>query len=95
MTARYAEMRAFVHSQINASLASVMALVSEIAFGRMDERLKSYLAAKSQDGRVRRTHQQIANDLGTSREVVSRLLKDFEREGLALLSRNCIELAGL
>jgi CRP/FNR family transcriptional regulator len=95
MTARYAEMRAFVHSQINASLASVMALVSEIAFGRMDERLKNYLVAKSQDGRVRRTHQQIANDLGTSREVVSRLLKDFEREGLALLSRNCIELADL
>ncbi len=95
LIARHAEMRAFVHSQINASLASVMALVSEIAFGRMDERLKSYLVEKSQDGRVRRTHQQIANDLGTSREVVSRLLKDFEREGLALLSRNCIELADL
>jgi CRP/FNR family transcriptional regulator len=95
MTAQYAEMRAFVHSQINASLASVMALLSEIAFGKMDERLKNYLVHKSEDGRLRRTHQQIANDLGTSREVVSRILKDFERQGLASLSRNCIELKDL
>jgi CRP/FNR family transcriptional regulator len=92
MMARYAEMRAFIHSHINTSLASIMALLSEITFGKMDERLNSYLLEKSENGTLRRTHQQIANDLGTSREVVSRLLKDLERRGLASLSRNCIEL---
>jgi CRP/FNR family transcriptional regulator len=95
VTARFAEMRAFVHSHINAGLASVMGLISEVVFGKMDERLKNYLIEKSENGIVRRTHQQIANDLCTSREVVSRLLKDFERQGLALLSRNSIELRNL
>ena len=92
MMAQYAEMRAFVYRHINAGLASVMALISEVAFGKMDERLKDYLIEKSENGEVKRTHQQIANDLGTSREVVSRLLKDFERQGLTCLSRNCVKL---
>jgi CRP/FNR family transcriptional regulator len=92
MMARYAEMRAFVYGHINAGMASVMALISEIAFGKMDERLKDYLIEKSENGVIRKTHQQIANDLGTSREVVSRLLKDFERQGLTHLSRNSIKI---
>jgi CRP/FNR family transcriptional regulator len=41
------------------------------------------------------THQQIANDLGTAREVVSRLLKDFERKGKVVLSRGNIRLVAL
>jgi CRP/FNR family transcriptional regulator len=95
MTARYEEMRTFVHFHINAGLASIMALISEVAFGKMDERLTDYLFEKSENSKLRKTHQQIANDLGTSREVVSRLLKDFERQGLILLSRNFIELKNL
>jgi CRP/FNR family transcriptional regulator len=95
MTARYEEMRAFVHFHINAGLASIMALISEVAFGKMDERLTDYLLEKSKNTKLRKTHQQIANDLGTSREVISRLLKDFERQGLILLSRNSIQLKNL
>jgi CRP/FNR family transcriptional regulator len=94
MIARYEEMRAFVHSRINERMSSIMTLISEIAFGKMDERLINYLIEKSEDGILRSTHQKIANDLGTSREVVSRLLKDFERQGLILLSRNFIQLKG-
>jgi CRP/FNR family transcriptional regulator len=95
MIAGYEEMRTFVHSRINESMTSIMTLASEIAFGKMDERLISYLIEKSENGTLRRTHQQIANDLGTSREVVSRLLKDFERQGLVFISRNSIELKNL
>jgi CRP/FNR family transcriptional regulator len=95
MTTRYEEMRAFVHFHINAGLASIMALISEIVFGKMDKRLINYLIEKSEDGMLRSTHQKIANDLGTSREVVSRLLKDFERQGLIVLSRNFIKLKNL
>jgi CRP/FNR family transcriptional regulator len=95
LTARYAEMRAFVHSHINAGFASVMGLISEVVFGKMDERLKNYLIEKSKNGKMRKPHQPIANDLCTSREVVSRRLKDFERQGLAFLSRNSIKLRNL
>jgi CRP/FNR family transcriptional regulator len=95
MIAKYDDMRKFIHSQINAGFASLMALISEVAFGKMDERLTDYLIEKSENSKLKRTHQQIANDLGTSREVISRLLKEFERQGLILLSRNFIELKKL
>jgi CRP/FNR family transcriptional regulator len=95
MTAKYEEMRSFVHFRINLSLVSIMALISEIAFGKLDERLKNYLTEKSEKGTLRKTHQQIANDLGSSREVVSRLLKDFERQDLIVLSRNSLKLKNL
>jgi len=90
--AKYKEMQSFVHSRINDSLVSIMSLVSEITFGRMDERLRDYLIEKSEDYKLKTTHHKIADDLGTSREVVSRLLKDFERQGLLKLSRNLVEL---
>jgi CRP/FNR family transcriptional regulator len=95
MIGGYEEMRSFVHSHINTGFASIMALIAEVAFGKMDERLTDYLIEKSENSKLQRTHQQIANDLGTSREVVSRLLKEFERQGLILLSRNFIELKNL
>ena len=92
MTAKYEEMRTFVHFHINAGFSSIMSLISEVVFGKMDKRLTDYLIEKSEKGRLKKTHQQIAQDLGTSREVVSRLLKDFERQGVIILSRNSIEL---
>ena len=67
-----------------------MGLVQEVAFGRMDERLLDYLVEKSAGGVLAATHQRIANDLGTSREVVSRVLKEFERQGRVSLGRNAI-----
>jgi len=76
-------------------LISVMTLVEEVAFGKMDVRLLDYIKEKSGDGTLRTTHQKIADDLGTSREVVSRLLKDFERAGKVILSRNLIRLSGI
>ncbi len=54
----------------------------------MVERLMDYLVERSADNRPETTHQRIASDLGTSREVVNRLLKDFERAGKVHLSRN-------
>jgi len=85
-------MRDFVFTLLSQRLTGVMELVEEVAFGRMDERLMDYLVEKSQDNRLETTHQKIANDLGTSREVVSRLLKDLERKGTVRLSRNEINL---
>ncbi|MGE5300983.1 MAG: helix-turn-helix domain-containing protein [Acidobacteriota bacterium] len=69
-----------------------MALVEEVAFGRMDFRLREYLSEKAGHGILSSTHQKIAGDLGTSREVVSRLFKDLERKGIVALSRSEITL---
>lgn len=88
----YEALRAFVFSLLSRRLTEVMELVHEVAFGRMEERLLDYLIEKSADGLLPATHQKIANDLGTSREVVSRLLKELERQGRIALARNAITL---
>jgi CRP/FNR family transcriptional regulator len=92
MVAGHEKMREFVFALLSRRLSGVMELVEEVAFGRMDERLAEYLVERSDRGRLETTHQRIANDLGTSREVVSRLLKDLERKGSVRLSRNEITL---
>ena len=92
MVAESEQMRHFVFSIMNERFTTVMELVEEVAFGRMDQRLLDYLIEKSGNGQLETTHQKIANDLGTSREVVSRLLKHFERKHQLKLSRNSITL---
>ncbi len=86
------DMREFVFEIMSRRLTAVMALVEEVAFGRMDIRLREYLSEKAVSGILRSTHQKIAGDLGTSREVVSRLLKDLERRGIVALSRSEITI---
>lgn len=86
------EFRGFIFSVLSGRLAEVMALVEEVAFGKMDRRVLDYVREKAAGGAFSATHQAIANDLGTSREVVSRILKDFERRGVLCLSRNSIRL---
>ena len=73
----------------------VLEVVDNIAFRAMDERLEFYLnrhadACKCRD--LLFSHQDIATELNTSREVISRLLKKMEQRGLVLLHRNHIEL---
>jgi CRP/FNR family transcriptional regulator, anaerobic regulatory protein len=95
LMAEQKEMRDFVFSLLSQRLTTVMALVEEVAFGRMDQRLLEYLIERSENNRLESTHQKIANDLGTSREVVSRLLKDLERKQQVRLSRNAIQILKL
>lgn len=74
-------------------LASVMALVEEVAFERMDTRLAAYLLETTPaDALLRTTHEAIAVELGSSREVVSRLLKSLERKGHIALGRGIIRI---
>lgn len=89
---QYKEMRDLIFSHISKNFADIMELISEVTFRRMDERLLDYLIEKSEEGKLQTTHQVIANELGTAREVVSRLLKDFERRGVVILSRSSIQL---
>ena len=75
-------------------LASVIEIVEEVAFRRMDCRIASYLLkiGNTRAETISKTHLEIAQELGTSREVVSRILKNFEKEGLIFLSRKMIQL---
>lgn len=74
----------------------LLVVIDNIAFKNMDERLEWYLQRQSaQLGRnLLLTHQQIANDLNSSREVISRLLKKMEKNGRLFLHRNHIEWLG-
>ena len=88
----HADMRKFIFRSLIDRMSAIIELLEEVAFGRMDSRLTDYLVEKAEDHLLNTTHQNIANDLGTSREVVSRLLKDFERKGKVALQRNLIKL---
>ena len=80
--------RSYVFDLLARRFADVIELVGAVAFRRVDERLAAHLlAVKDEEERVAQTHESLAEDLGTSREVVSRLLKEFEREGLVTLGR--------
>lgn len=73
----------------------LLLVIDHIAFKKMDERLESYLlnlGSKLTSTELQLTHQQIANDLNSSREVISRLLKNMERSGKLILHRSTIEL---
>lgn len=73
----------------------LLEVVNSIAFKKMDERLLNFIQKKcalSQSNVLTITHEQIANELGTVRVVISRLLKQMEYEGLVKLGRNKITL---
>lgn len=82
--------RRFVFLLFSERVADLMQLVEEVAFMRLDQRLAALLLGHGRD--VRTTHQQLAQDLGSVREIVSRLLKGFEHRGLVKLGRETIEI---
>jgi len=93
---KYPFWRDFVFQMMSERIGSVIMLVEEVAFRRMDTRIAEYLThACNGTKRIHTTHQKIAADLGTSREVVSRILKDFEHRGWVGLSRNVVEVKNL
>lgn len=83
--------RQFVFTAFGGRLSEMMALINEITFRRIDERLSDWLC-KQPSHIIETTHQAIADELGTAREVISRQLKDWERQGFLTLGRGRIEL---
>ena len=87
------EFRGFVFASFGARLTELMALIEAITFGRGDARLaRRLLESGTPSGEVVATHQELAAELGTAREVVSRFLKEFERRGYVRLARGRIEI---
>ncbi|PIV26374.1 MAG: Crp/Fnr family transcriptional regulator [Anaerolineae bacterium CG03_land_8_20_14_0_80_58_20] len=90
---RYDLWREFVFDLLSQRLSSLMTIVDEVAFQRMDARLASFLRTRSRvQNPMRITHQEIASELGTSREVISRLLEDLSARGLVRSARGEIEV---
>ena len=85
----------FVIQTYRSRFDELLSVVDNIAFRNMDERLEFYLkryAEKTGKKNIEVSHQQIADDLNSSREVISRLLKKMEQRNLVKLNRNMIEL---
>lgn len=88
-----ATFREQVFSAFSSHLSELITLVEEVAFGKLDTRLAKYLLEHSQNGNViTATHQGIATELGTAREVISRQLKDMEAKGYLALNRGSISV---
>lgn len=78
--------RDFVFNLFPDRISELMQLVEEVAFARLDQRLARILLAHGEDV-LCVTHQQLADELGSVREIVSRLLKGFATQGLLSLGR--------
>ncbi|WP_428825869.1 Crp/Fnr family transcriptional regulator [Azonexus sp. IMCC34842] len=93
----HAPFRDFVFHLFAERIGELMQLVEEVAFARLDQRLAKLLLARN-EAVLNVTHQQLADELGSVREIVSRLLKGFSAQGLVTLGReqlSIVDRAGL
>ena len=82
--------RTYVFHLFSDRLTDLMQLVSAVAFQKLDQRLAALLIAK--ESPIHSTHQALADELGSAREMVSRLLKGFADQGWLSLGREHIEV---
>lgn len=91
----YADWKSFIMRTYASRFEEMLHTIDALAFLNMDERLWKYLMDKSKTHHSKElsiTHQNIAYDLNSSREVISRVLKRFEKEGKLKLGRNKVTL---
>jgi CRP/FNR family transcriptional regulator len=93
---KYRSWNNYVISSYRERFEELLITLDHVAFRNMDERLEFYLKRQQQQmgNHLHLTHQQIADDLNSSREVISRLLKNMEKNNRLVLHRNSIEWTG-
>jgi CRP/FNR family transcriptional regulator len=92
---KFPEWSDFIFRLYHKRFEELLTAVNAIAFQKLDERLLQLLKQKSdlyQTREIKITHQQLADELGTAREAVSRVMKQMENEGLVSLGRNKVTL---
>ncbi|MGZ5195956.1 MAG: Crp/Fnr family transcriptional regulator [Ramlibacter sp.] len=82
--------REHMFSRFSERVTDLLQLVASVAFQKLEQRLAAWLAARASPIRV--THQALADDLGSVREIISRLLKEFAEQGWVRLGREQIEV---
>ena len=90
--------RRYIFGLVSQRMASVISLVEEVAFRKLDQRIAKLLIHYQNKGNASSlnvTHHEIALELGTSREVVSRILMDFQSSGLVQLARGSVLVLNL
>ncbi|MDR3521222.1 MAG: Crp/Fnr family transcriptional regulator [Acidocella sp.] len=93
LLAQSAGFRQFVFAAYGARIADLLLRIEEVAFGKIDQRLAAMLGERADaSGLLEMTHYDMAVELGTAREVVSRQLKEFERNGWVRLGRGQMQL---
>lgn len=91
--ARSAEFRRFVFTAFSVNVTTLFKIIEEVAFSRIDVRLaQRLLQLADARGRIELTHQQLAAELGSAREVIGRQLHEFQRRGWLTTSRGSIDL---
>jgi CRP/FNR family transcriptional regulator len=94
LIARSAEFRRFVFTAFSRRVTDLFRVIDEVAFSRIDVRLAQRLLELADANRhIDLTHQQLAAELGTAREVISRQLNEFQRRGWISTSRGAIDIA--
>ena len=94
-TTRFRSFKSFVMQAYQRRYEELLRTIDGIAFQKLDDRLLLALREKVRkqgSNRLQITHQELANELNSSREVISRLLKQMERSGIVVLGRNRIEI---
>jgi CRP/FNR family transcriptional regulator len=92
---QYPEWLDYIFKLYHKRFEELLEVVNEVAFKKMDERLLHFLQTKvsmAKQNTLNITHEQVANELGTVRVVISRLLKKLEEDGILKLGRNKITL---
>jgi CRP/FNR family transcriptional regulator len=92
---KYPSWKNFVMQTMRSRFNELLAAIDQLAFQKLDERLVRYLKEKSRamgSSLINLSHEEIANEMATSREVISRLLKKLENEKKVLLYRHQIKL---
>lgn len=82
--------RVFIFSIFSDRITDLMQLIEAVTFLHLDQRLAALLLTKGNEIHV--THQQLADELGSIRELISRLLRRFEEQGVVALRRQCIHI---
>jgi CRP/FNR family transcriptional regulator len=93
--ARYPTWKSFVMRTIRGRFNELLSAIDQLAFRKLDERLVHYLKEKStavHSTDIHLSHEQIATELASSREVISRLLKKLETDQKVILGRNLIRI---
>ena len=90
LLAEYESFRNYVFHLFSERFTDLMALVSAVAFQKLDQRLAALLVHKPLH--IHTTHQALADELGSAREIVSRLLKNFSDQGWVKLGREQIDI---
>lgn len=92
LTGRSIQFRTFVFRAYSRRIADLFALIDDIVFQRIDVRLAERLLDLEQEGVIHATHQALAVELGTAREVISRTLGEFQRRGWVETARGEIRI---